>query len=290
MVSVSINPRGRAASRFALAGLLCVATFYGALAEGGDADVSAWDQAAHSAVRLLSGRTTTTTTEIPAAIEIVLAPGWKTYWRYPGDAGVPPRFDLAASENVADVIALFPAPQRFKDGSGTSIGYSEKVVIPLRITPKDASQPVTLRATIDYAICEKLCVPVEAKAMLKLAPASAPTRSSIDEALKRVPRASRVGAPGPFVIAKAFVAEGAPARVIVDIIAPAGQDVDLFAEGPTTDWNLPLPEPIEGAPAGHRRFSFNLDGLPPGASAKGAILTLTATTRGDALQAPLTLN
>jgi hypothetical protein len=57
--------------------------------------------------------------------------------------------------------------------------------------------------------------------------------------------------------------------------------VDLFAEGPTPNWALPLPDAVAGAPAGVKRFSFALDGLPSGAAADGAVLTLTAVA-GDA--------
>jgi hypothetical protein len=58
----------------------------------------------------------------------------------------------------------------------------------------------------------------------------------------------------------------------------------LFAEGPTPEWSLPIPAPTEGAPPGLRRFAFDLDGLPPGASAHGATLRLTAVTAEAAIE------
>ena len=75
-----------------------------------------------------------------AGIEIRLAPGWKTYWRYPGDSGIPPRFDFSHSTNVKSVTVRYPAPQRLTDESGTSIGYKHGVVFPLEIVPQDAAQ------------------------------------------------------------------------------------------------------------------------------------------------------
>ena len=66
--------------------------------------------------------------------------------------------------------------------------------------------------------------------------------------------------------------------------APADAKVELFAEGPTPEWALPLPAPVAGAPPGLQRFAFDLDGLPPGASAKGATLRLTAVTDADAIE------
>ena len=61
--------------------------------------------------------------------------GWKTYWRMPGDAGIPPQFDWSGSQNVKSVEVLWPAPQRFIDSGGETVGYKDRVVFPLRIVP-----------------------------------------------------------------------------------------------------------------------------------------------------------
>ena len=115
------------------------------------ADASPWDQDLRSAARLIAASATGESGDrvVRAGVEIKLQPGWKTYWRYPGDSGVPPSFDFAASENVKSVTVLFPAPKRFEDGGGTSIGYGDDVIFPLRITARDAGKPVTLRSATD---------------------------------------------------------------------------------------------------------------------------------------------
>jgi hypothetical protein len=74
------------------------------------------------------------------------------------------------------------------------------------------------------------------------------------------------------------------------VAAPADASVDLFAEGPTPDWALPLPLPVAGAPNGLRRFSFELDGLPSGAKPEGAALRLTATVGERAAEAVFRLD
>ena len=79
------------------------------------------------------------------------------------------------------------------------------------------------------------------------------------------------------------VGAGKP-QVIVDVAAPANVSVDLFAEGPTPQWALPVPETVKDAPAGLRRFAFEIDGVPPGASDHGALLTLTAVASGQAIE------
>ena len=131
-------------------------------------DASPWQRDSHSAVRLLAGSRSGAV--LLGGIAIQLQPGWKTYWRTPGDSGVPPRFDFSKSENVEAVTVMWPAPMKFDDGAGgTSLGYKQQVVLPLRIVAKSADKPVTLRAEISYAVCEKICIPVDASAELTFA-------------------------------------------------------------------------------------------------------------------------
>src|SRR5580698_10897833 len=128
-------------------------------------DASPWQKDGHSAVRLLAGSRSGSV--LLGGIGFQLQPGWKTYWRTPGDSGVPPRFDFSKSDNVEAVTVLWPAPAKFDDGAGGfSLGYHDQVVLPLRIVPKSNDKPVTLRANINYAVCEKICIPVEASTEL----------------------------------------------------------------------------------------------------------------------------
>src|SRR5215510_7444300 len=131
-------------------------------------DVTSWDGDARSAARLVAGSQPTADGVLRAGLEIRLKPGWHTYWRYPGDAGVPPQFDFAASQNLKRAVVLWPAPQRIEEAGGGTIGYVGKIIFPLRVEPIDLAKPVLLRLKLDYAICEKLCVPAEAKAELTM--------------------------------------------------------------------------------------------------------------------------
>src|SRR5467141_4785793 len=114
-------------------------------------DSSPWQRDTHSAVRLLAGSRSGGV--LLGGIAFQLQPGWKTYWRTPGDSGVPPRFDFSKSDNVEAVTVLWPAPMKFDDGAGgTALGYKQQVVLPLRIVAKSTDKPVTLRAEIQYAV------------------------------------------------------------------------------------------------------------------------------------------
>jgi DsbC/DsbD-like thiol-disulfide interchange protein len=248
------------------------------------ADASAWDEDARAGTRLIAGDGTKTSVDgaLRAGIDIKLARGWKTYWRYPGDSGVPPHFDFAGSSNLKSVSVLWPAPHRFTDGGGQSIGYKDRVIFPLRIVPQDASKPVTLRARLEFGICEKLCVPVQSKAELTLARVASAHDSDLAAAEAQVPAAATLGESKDLTIVAVRRATGAKPQVTVDVKGP--DTLDLFVEGPTPDWALPLPMPTTGAPAGTRRFTFELDGLPPGAKADGATLTLTAVAGARAIE------
>src|SRR5204863_2043530 len=128
-------------------------------------DASPWQRDGHSAVRLLAGSHSGAV--LLGGIAFQLEPGWKTYWRTPGDSGVPPRFDFSKSENIEAVTILWPAPTKFDDGAGGhSVGYHNQFVLPLRIVVKNPDKPMTLRADIDYAVCKELCIPVTANAAL----------------------------------------------------------------------------------------------------------------------------
>ena len=103
-----------------------------------------------------------------AGILIELEPDWKTYWRVPGDAGIPPQFDWSGFANVETVNVEFPTPVRFKDASGEAIGYHDKVLFPISVKPKDPSQKVQLKLNMFFAVCQGVCIPAKAQLDLVL--------------------------------------------------------------------------------------------------------------------------
>lgn len=110
------------------------------------------------AAALLPGWTEPDGTRV-LALDLQLSPGWKTYWRNPGDAGIPASFDWGGSTNLGEVTYLWPTPEVIDSGGIRSIGYHDELVLPIRITPADPEQPVDLRTTIDFGLCETICVP-----------------------------------------------------------------------------------------------------------------------------------
>jgi DsbC/DsbD-like thiol-disulfide interchange protein len=256
-----------AAALFALAALTSFPSM-----EARAQDASPWQKGTHAAVRLLAGSRSGPV--LLGGVAVQLDPGWKTYWRTSGDSGVPPRFDFSKSDNVEAVTVLWPAPTKFDDGAGGfSLGYHDQVVLPLRIVPKVNDKPVTLRANINYAVCEKICIPVEASTELTFASVASTEDSVLFAALDTVPKPASVGDPNPLTIRD--VKREGKSTVLIDVLSPDARTVNLFVEGPTPDWALPVPKLVEHSPPGIKRFSFELDGVPPGVNPEGAALKLT---------------
>ena len=249
------------------------------------ADASPWSTSKGASVRLIPGSAGEAATR-RAGLEIKLDGKWKTYWRYPGDSGVPPMFDWSKSTNLDGITIDWPAPQRFDDEGGTTIGYTRGVVLPLTIRPKDPQQPVKLDLAFDYAICETICVPAKAALALTLDP-GAKADTAFDDAIAgaqaTVPVSVAVGASGPLAIRSLTLDTGSkPAKLTIE--TAADQPVDLFAEGPE-NWYLPVPQ--KGATPG--TFVLPLEGLPKGATLSGTTLHLTLSTGSGGVETAYTL-
>jgi DsbC/DsbD-like thiol-disulfide interchange protein len=94
-----------------------------------------------------------------AALQLDLAPGWKTYWRAPGDAGIPPIFNMTGSGNLSDAQVVWPRPEFFMQNGMRSIGYEGRVVLPMRVMPRQSGADIELRAQVEIGICEEICIP-----------------------------------------------------------------------------------------------------------------------------------
>lgn len=150
-----------------------------------------------------------------AALHFEMAPGWKTYWRAPGDAGIPPRFDWGESRNVGEVELLWPAPQQTMTSGLRTLGYAHDLVLPVRVTPARAGQPVALAADLEIGVCSDICVPVETVVSLDL-PLDADERD---------PRIAAALAARPYTAAEAGVG-----RVACRVAPVAGGGMTLDVE------------------------------------------------------------
>ncbi len=237
---------------------------------------SPWVQASNAKARLVSG-----TVEVGgepsllAGVQLRMDQGWKTYWRSPGDSGVPPGFDWSGSKNLKHADALFPSPIRFVDGNSTAVGYAEEVVFPVRITPERADEPVELKLAFDFGICMDLCIPNEVVLNLTIPP-GAGTRGDallLESALSRVPKQAAAGAL-PRVVAVETKLDGATPGLVVEAeFAPGAEGTDLFIEAPEAF--VPVPNPLGPIEGGKQRFAVAFKTAAEAQAVKGKPLTLT---------------
>jgi DsbC/DsbD-like thiol-disulfide interchange protein len=128
-----------------------------------------------------------------AALRIVLKPGWKTYWRSPGDAGIPPQFRWDGSENLASVRFHWPRPGVYEIGGMRSIGYYRELVLPIELTPRRPGEPIRVRADVEIGVCRDVCVPMFAEIAAELSATSEGSVRDprIDAALANRPATAR---------------------------------------------------------------------------------------------------
>jgi DsbC/DsbD-like thiol-disulfide interchange protein len=170
-----------------------------------------------------------------AALHLQLAPNWKTYWRAPGDAGIPPQFDWTGSENVGSVRFHWPAPDVFRTNGMQTVGYHNELVLPIEVTPKDPRKPVRLMASVDLGVCKDVCVP----ATLLLGRAlSAPGQSdsTINAALKARPATGAEAGLTKITCALEPIRDGMRITARMELPSQGRAEVVIFESGIADVW------------------------------------------------------
>jgi DsbC/DsbD-like thiol-disulfide interchange protein len=263
----------RLLSLLALAAILACGAAHAAPGEA--ASAGPWTASTNSKVRLVAGRAGEAAG--PArltGIQLRMEPGWKTYWRNPGDSGVPPEFDWTGSKNLKSAEVLYPAPRRFDDGGGIAVGYGGDVLFPVKLTPEREGEPIELKVAFTYGLCKDLCIPNEVNLSLEL-PAEAEEGEALllETALAQVPKPAEAGRL-PEVAGVEAKLEGAAPQLVVDTVFPQGASgIDLFIDG--GDAYVPVPKPLGEAEGGKQRFAVTFASAEEAAAIKGKTLHLT---------------
>ncbi len=251
------------------------------------AEASPWAIGAQSRARLIGAGAGPGGRGLLAGLEIRLEPHFITYWRDPGDAGVPPTFSFAGSTNLKSATPRYPAPSRLDEAGETAFGYEDDVVFPILVEPADPSKPVDLAVTLDYAACHDICLPAHAGLRVALGRDPAPEAARVRDALAAVPRPAAVGAPGPVPAVLAVTAPGADGAFAVRAALPDTGGT-LFVEAPE-GWAYAAGP---SAPDGPGRALFPVKRLdaPKGEARPASPLTLTLTSAAGAVEVPVTLD
>jgi DsbC/DsbD-like thiol-disulfide interchange protein/cytochrome c biogenesis protein CcdA len=99
-------------------------------------------------------------------LHLQLAPGWHTYWRNPGDAGVPPDLQLTLPQGATASAIDWPTPRRIAEGPLMTYAYTGDLLLPVTITPTAGDAPI--KAHAEWLVCRDICVPEEADFQLNL--------------------------------------------------------------------------------------------------------------------------
>ena len=223
---------------------------------------------------------------VPLGVELRLKDKWKTYWRSPGDAGLPPALDWTGSINLKSATLSYPRPHRFELLKQTTFGYKDHVVFPLRAAVTAPGQPLDLKAKLDVLVCAEICVPQTLDLALAI-PLGAAVPSDDAQLLNQfqtqVP--SLGGLAGLEIISAA--AGGTDKSPTLEITAESPEPFttsDVFAE---IEPPVALGAPSVQLSSGGRRAVFTLKpsaALPVGASLAGRAVTLTLVDGDHAIE------
>ncbi len=256
----------------------------GLAAFAGPSFASEWSEASHSALRLVRANVIRPG-EFRAGIALRMKPGFKTYWRHPGDSGVPPVFNFETSQNLKSITVHFPRPTRFNDGAGgVSFGYAEsELLLPITVIATDPEAEVILRLEAEYAVCEKMCVPAHGKAVLSLGgDGRSPFETPLREAMTSVPVLAKTGEAGPLqVIALRKAAEAE--HFLIEVGVSEGATPELFLEG-QSPWFLETKGFAPGANGVTGTFTVLVVERDRSPDCAGADLTLTLVSGRHAIE------
>ena len=238
------------------------------------AAASSWFAHEHGAVRMIAGATAGD--KIDLGLQFRMKPGWKIYWRSPGDAGFPPQVNWAGSVNLASAEMSWPSPERFSVLGLETLGYRNEVVLPITVSPFESGKEIALKARVRFLTCSDICVPYETDLALVLpSGVDAPETTLIDRWRARVPR---LGGDAPLSIDRIEVA----GRTLVVLASAEGGfgKPDLFVEGPP-GFRFGPPEIDSNGPKASMRIAVQ----PPGdAGLEGREATLTLVDGDRAIE------
>lgn len=161
-----------------------------------------------------------------AGLRIRLAPGWKTYWRAPGDAGIPPLFDWQGSQNMSGVAFHWPVPEVGVENGMRSIGYGGEVTIPVQVAVSDPGGMARMAGRVQIGICEEICIPVELSFDALLPPTSGAGRDpAIVASLVDQPLAAAEAGVGTVVCDVSPIEDGL--RLVATVQMPAAHQSDV---------------------------------------------------------------
>ncbi len=259
-----------------------------ASASAGAAGSSNWVETQESQIRLIASRDALEGDgPLILGLQFRLEPGWKIYWRFPGDTGFPPQFDWSGSTNLGQATVQWPLPKRFDTFGLTSFGYGDQVVLPIRMVPEKPGDPVRVKLALYYGICKEVCIPHDATFSLDLA--AGPGRATPFAKLIRRYQAKvplRGGTEGLEVVGLRLTEHDKPALSVTLRSDRPDPVFDLFVEGAAGHF-FGTPKPTRRSEPQLYEVTLPIGGRRPAGRLIGKSLTVTATDGRSAIETVL---
>jgi len=216
-----------------------------------------------------------------AAMDLSLAPGWKTYWRSPGEAGIPPTFDWSGSQNVRSVRIHWPAPSVFDTNGMQTIGYHDRLILPLEVMAIDPARPVRLSVQVDLGVCDDICLPASLSLSSDLAQPGAPD-DGIRAALAQRPTNAADAGVSRVACAVEPITDGLRLTARLRLPDPGSLEIVAFETADPEVWVAEAITQREGGDLVTMTELVPPDGAPFALDRSG--ITMTVLTRGGAVE------
>ena len=168
--------------------------------------------------------------ELPLGLEFRLAPGWKIYWRTPGEAGLPPTLDLQMANGAPLQSQIeWPVPKRFNAFGFDNFGYADAVILPVAVRGYDRGAALQIRGQIEALVCSDICVPLAGALRLDLADGPAEPSSMAMVIAQFAAKVPRIDALSPIKIATAWQSGS---QLKIGFAATSQPVTEVFVEGP----------------------------------------------------------
>ena len=247
---------------------------------------SGWFATAEGKVRLVAPAPATGGAgTVRLGLDFVLAPGWKIYWRSPGDVGLPPEIDWHESTNLAAAALAWPAPRRFAEDGLETIGYEGEVVLPVTVRLVRPGVPLGLRVRLTYLTCRDICIPRAARLVLDL-----PSAGAAGPGFAALIARFAAAVPGPataggLTLERVRLLAGSAPRLVLDLASTSAPLAapDAFVEGPP-GLVFAAPRVTLGASGGSARLDLAVTGDRASLARLAGPLRLTIVDGGRSLE------
>ena len=249
-----------------------------------EAASSEWFDTKGAKMRLITA-TRPDSQRIDAALEVMLEKGWKTYWRSPGESGIPPFFDFSQSSNIVDAKVRFPTPTYFNELGTEIVGYKNRVVFPIQLKVGSFGKPIVLQLRTVIGICGEVCIPVQAKISVKETGTIGPA-FDVSRALTEAAASLPSNPEDELQVVSAGWNKNEPTKLSIDArVNESSKDVQLHVEGPQ-DWYL-LPAKLIERKGNTARFLLDITDIPEDANPASTSFRFTLVADGRGIEQEL---